>query len=287
MKQFILCKNVTHANNLPLSTVGEIAFVALVDGVETLDKDGTKIKDKGYIYLLRDEKVGGQVVIPIYKNKFSYSKMTYQEAAAAYTSNFTITEVTPGLDYTVIVAKKGVNFNKRFKWTATVRAKSSDTAITVAKALANLITANGDGSGVTATNEDGKVTITAKEKGVDYKVTLADDIFGLAVTETAAKVAWVDAAYVKDLAMKAAADAGIEYTYDDFIYPDYPLNPLAQPDASDTGFTIFTLKFAEPREMKTMDTAINQIVQIALPTERDAIASIETILKALSGVAAD
>lgn len=286
MKQFILGKNVAYADALPLNTVGEIAFVALVNGVETLDPDGTKIKDKGYIYLLRDEKVGGQVVIPIYKNKFSYSKMTYQ-AATAYTSNFTITEVTTGLDYTVIVAKKGVNFNERFKWTATVRAKSSDTVTTVAKALADLITANGDGSGVTATNDAGKVTITAKEKGVDYKVTLADDIFGLAVTETAAKVALADAAYVKDLAMKAAADAGIEYTYDDFIYPNYPLNPLAQPDDSDTGFTIFTLKFAEPREMKTMDTAINQIVQIALPTGAGAIASIETILKALSGVAAD
>lgn len=286
MKQFILGKNVAYADALPLNTVGEIAFVALVNGVETLDPDGTKIKDKGYIYLLRDEKVGGQVVIPIYKNKFSYSKMTYQ-AATAYTSNFTITEVTPGLDYTVIVAKKGVNFNERFKWTATVRAKSSDTVTTVAKALVDLITVNGDGSGVTATNNAGKVTITAKEKGVDYKVTLADDIFGLAVTETAAKVALADAAYVKDLAMKAAADAGIEYTYDDFIYPNYPLNPLAQPDASDTGFTIFTLKFAEPREMKTMDTAINQIVQIALPTKAGAIASIETILKALSGVATD
>lgn len=286
MKQFILGKNVAYADALPLNIVGEIAFVALVNGVETLDPDGTKIKDKGYIYLLRDEKVGGQVVIPIYKNKFSYSKMIYQ-AATAYTSNFTIAEVTPGLDYTVIVAKKGVNFNERFKWTATVRAKSSDTATTVAKALADLITANGDGSGVTATNNAGKVTITAKEKGIDYKVTLADDIFGLAVTETAAKVALADAAYVKDLAMKAAADAGIEYTYDDFIYPNYPLNPLAQPDANDTGFTIFTLKFAEPREMKTMDTAINQIVQIALPTKAGAIASIETILKALSGVADD
>lgn len=286
MKQFILGKNVTYADALPLNTVGEIAFVALVNGVETLDKDGTKIKDKGYIYLLKDEKVGGQVVIPIYKNKFSYSKMTYQ-AATAYTSNFTIAEVTPGLDYTVIVAKKGVNFNERFKWTATVRAKSSDTPTTIAKALANLITANGDGSGVTATNSSGKVTITAKEKGVDYKVTLADDLFGLTVIETAAKVALADAAYVKDLAMKAAADAGIEYTYDDFIYPNYPLNPLAQPNAADTGFTIFTLKFAEPREMKTMDTAVNQIVQIALPTGAGAIASIETILKALSRIATD
>ena len=90
------------------------------------------------------------------------------------------------------------------------------------------------------------------------------------------------------MATKAAADAGIEYTYQDpatLIYPDYPLNPLTQPDSADVGYTVFTLKFAEPREMKTVDQTINQIVQIALPTGAAAIAKVETILKAIAGVA--
>ena len=37
--------------------------------------------------------------------------------------------------------------------------------------------------------------------------------------------------------------------------------------------------------MKTVDQSINQIVQIALPTGAVAIAKVETILKAVAGVA--
>lgn len=87
------------------------------------------------------------------------------------------------------------------------------------------------------------------------------------------------------MANKAAADAGIEYTYRDTyteLYPTYPLNPLKQPDSADAGYTIFTLRFAVPREMKTRDEVVHQIVQIAFPTRATAIATVETILKAIA-----
>lgn len=283
MRQFLLGKNVAYATNLTSLAVGQLAFVALVSGVETLDSNGTKIKDKGYIYLGKSDAKGGKLVVPIYKNNFSYSKMVYA-ASTQYTGNFTITDVVAGSDYTVVIVKKGVGFNERNKWTATVRAKSGDTAETIAKALAAQITAN-VGAGVTATHSDGKVTVTAKEKGVDYELTLGDDLFGLAVSQTHATAAVADAKYITDLAIKAAADAGIEYTYQDageLIYPDFPLNPLAQDDSADVGFTVYTIRFAEPREMKTVDQSINQIVQIAVPTSTDAISTIDTILAALA-----
>lgn len=283
MRQFLLGKNVAYATNLTSLAVGQIAFVALVSGVETLDNDGTEIKDKGYIYLGKSDAKGGKLVVPIYKNNFSYSKMTYA-VSTQYTGNFTITDVVAGSDYTVVIVKKGVGFNERNKWTATVRAKSGDTAETIAKALAAQITAN-VGAGVTAAPSTGKVTVTAKEKGIDYELTLGDDLFGLAVSQTHATAAVADAKYITDLAIKAAADAGIEYTYQDageLIYPDFPLNPLAQDDSADTGFTVYTIRFAEPREMKTVDQSINQIVQIAVPTGTAAIATIDTILAALA-----
>lgn len=283
MRQFLLGKNVAYATNLTSLAVGQIAFVALVSGVETLDNNGTKIKDKGYIYLGKSDAKGGKLVVPIYKNNFSYSKMTY-DASIQYTGNFTITDVVAGSDYTVVIVKKGVGFNERNKWTATVRAKSGDTAETIAKALAAQITAN-VGAGVTATPSAGKVTVTAKEKGVDYELTLGDDLFGLAVSQTHATAAVADAKYITDLAIKAAADAGIEYTYkeaSEYLYPDFPLNPLAQDDATDAGFTVYTIRFAEPREMKTVDQSINQIVQIAVPTGTAAISTIDTILAALA-----
>lgn len=283
MRQFLLGKSVAYPTALTSLAVGQIAFVALVSGVETLDSDGTKIKNKGYIYLGKSDAKGGKLVVPIYKNNFSYSKMVYA-ASTQYTGNFTIADVVAGSDYTVVVVKKGVGFNERNKWTATVRAKAADTVNTIADALASQITAN-VGAGVTAAASAGKVTVTAKEKGVDYELTLGDDLFGTAVTQTHATAAVADAKYITDLAIKAAADAGIEYTYQDageLIYPDFPLNPLAQDDSADTGFTVYTIRFAEPREMKTVDQSINQIVQIAVPTDAAAIATIDKILAALA-----
>lgn len=283
MRQFLLGKSVAYPTALTSLAVGQIAFVALVSGVETLDNDGTKIKDKGYIYLGKSDAKGGKLVVPIYKNNFSYSKMVYA-ASTQYTGNFTIADVVAGSDYTVVVVKKGVGFNERNKWTATVRAKAADTVDTIAAALASQITAN-VGAGVTAAASAGKVTVTAKEKGVDYELTLGDDLFGTAVTQTHATAAVADAKYITDLAIKAAADAGIEYTYQDageLIYPDFPLNPLAQDDSADAGFTVYTIRFAEPREMKTVDQSINQIVQIAVPTGTAAIATIDKVLAALA-----
>ena len=283
MRQFLLGKSVAYPTALTSLAVGQLAFVALVSGVETLDSDGTKIKNKGYIYLGKSDAKGGKLVVPIYKNNFSYSKMVYA-ASTQYTGNFTIADVVAGSDYTVVVVKKGVGFNERNKWTATVRAKAADTVDTIAAALASQITAN-VGADVTAAASAGKVTVTAKEKGVDYELTLGDDLFGTAVTQTHATAAVADAKYITDLAIKAAADAGIEYTYQDageLIYPDFPLNPLAQDDSADAGFTVYTIRFAEPREMKTVDQSINQIVQIAVPTGTAAIATIDKILAALA-----
>lgn len=286
MRTFLLGSKSDLGNNLTALTVGQLAFSALVNGRHTVDSDGTKIKDKGYIFLGKEDAKGGDVIVPIYKNNFSFTKMVYQ-TAGAYTGNFTIPAPTVGDDLTVVVVKKGVQFNERNKWTATMRVKDGQDASACAKELAEQIN-NNSASGVKAVAETAKITITAVNKGEDYKIALGDDLFGVAVTETPAVTPLADANYIKDLAMKAAADAGIEYTYQDpanLIYPGYPLNPLAQPDSVDAGYTVFTLKFAEPREMKTVDQSINQIVQIALPTSAAAIAKVETILKAIASVA--
>lgn len=286
MRTFLLGSKSDLGNDLTALTVGQLAFSALVNGQHTVDSDGTKIKDKGYIFLGKEDAKGGDVIVPIYKNNFSFTKMVYQ-AADTYTGNFTIPAPTVGDDLTVVVVKKGVQFNERNKWTATMRVKDGQDASACAKELAEQLN-NNPASGVKAVAEDAKITITAVNKGEDYKIALGDDLFGVAVAETPAVTPLADANYIKDLAMKAAADAGIEYTYQDpanFIYPGYPLNPLAQPDSVDAGYTVFTLKFAEPREMKTVDQSINQIVQIALPTGAAAIDKVETILKAIAGVA--
>lgn len=283
MRTFLLGSKSDLGGDLTALTVGQLAFSALVNGKYAVDSDGTKIKDKGYIFLGKEDAKGGDVIVPIYKNNFSFTKMVYQPADA-YTGNFTIPAPTVGDDLTVVVVKKGVQFNERNKWTATMRVKDGQDALACAKELTEQLN-NNPASGVKAVAAAAKITITAVNKGEDYKIALGDDLFGVAVTETSAVTPLADANYIKDLAMKAAADAGIEYTYQDpanLIYPGYPLNPLAQPDSVDAGYTVFTLKFAEPREMKTVDQSINQIVQIALPMGAAAIDKVETILKAIA-----
>lgn len=147
---------------------------------------------------------------------------------------------------------------------------------------------NNSTHGVTASATGSKITIIADNAGVDYQILGADELFGIPVTVSAnGSPAYGNAAYVQDLAEKAAADAGFEYTYRDanyYMYPKFGVSPLAQPNATDAGYTIFTLRFAEPRDVKTRDEVVNQIVQVAFPTGAPAIATFETVCNGLAEI---
>lgn len=288
MRNFILAAKAAYPTALPLAA-GQVSISYLNDGVETLVKDANTakgIKNRGMITWKNPNAELGQVVFPFYKKDLSYAVSAYV-AATTFSANFTIPSVEASSDYTVIIVKNGVKFNERNKWTSTIHAGKNDTVKTVADKIAAHINANTVGSGVSAESDkttQGKVTITAKKAGQPYTIVLADELQGLTVTTaTVVLPAINDAAAIKDMANKAAADAGFEYTYDEFagFYPAYPLNPLAQPDKADTGFTVYTIRFAEPRDMKTRDEVVHQIIQIAYPTDSTAIGTLKTILDAL------
>lgn len=289
MRQFILAANVAYPSNVPLTDAGQVGITYLENDVEILVKDAAtaaKIKGRANILWKNPNTKLGQIVYPIFKKNFTFSKGTYTAAATTFVAELTVGTLEPYQDYSIIVAKKGLKFNERNKWTSTVHTGASPTANDVATKLANHINANSQGNGVKAVVDAAKITITALEAGKDYEIVPADGLMGTKVTVTTQGVpAYGDAAYVADLAKKAAADAGFEYTYNDFegLYPAYPLNPLAQADKADTGFTIYTLRFAEPREMKTRDEVVHQIIQIAYPTGSAAITIMDTILNILAG----
>lgn len=288
MRQFILAANAAYPSAVPLTAAGQVGITYLENGVETLVKDAAtaaKIKGRANIVWKNPNTALGQILYPIFKKNFTFTKGVYS-AATTFSAELTIGTVEAYSDYSVIVAKKGLKFNERNKWTSTVHTGANPTAANVAQKIANHINANTIGNGVKAVVDGAKITITAVEAGKDYAIVPADGLMGTAVTVNANGIpAYGDAAYVKDLANKAAADAGFEYTYNDFegIYPAYPLNPLAQPDKADAGFTIYTLRFAEPREMKTRDEVVHQIIQIAYPTGSAAITTMDTILDILAG----
>ena len=288
MRQFILAKSVAYGSGASFDAVadGAVAFFYNKDGVPTVTTTGGEITKHGMLVLGRPANLGGPISLPIYKNNFSYVKGEYQ-APTTFKATIKIPAPAKVGDYTIIVVKKGVKFNERNKWSADVHI--SDTTTTATK-LAELIVKaiNGNsGSGVTASNTADTITITANTTGRDYEIVPADLLIGTSVTvNTKGFCGYGTADYVKDLASKAIADSGVLYTYQDdvnYLYPNYPLNPLAQPDSADKGYTIFTLRFAEPREVKTRDEVVNQIIQVAFPTGANAIETFETVCKTLSG----
>lgn len=292
MRHFLLGGKGAYATGTDLSKVAEgaVGIFYNKDGVPTVATTGQEFTKEAMLVLGRSSDKGGPIVLPIFKNNFSYVKGTYV-ASTKFTAEVTIPAPTKVGDYSLIVVLKGVKFNERNKWTAMIHVRDvTMTAATLASKIADQINANGN-SGVTAAANAAKVTITANNNGIDYEILGADELFGIAVTVTTkGSPAYGDAKYVQDLAEKAAADAGFEYTYRDaycYLYPNYPLNPLAQNNAVDVGYTIFTLRFAEPRDVKTRDEVVNQIIQVAFPTEATAITAFETVCKGLAGIAAE
>ena len=130
-------------------------------------------------------------------------------AATTFASTMTIPTPTAGKEYGIIVIKKGTVFNERNTWTFLELAKTGDTAATVAARIVKAIKANTASSGVTASNVDGAITITAVEAGVDYTVVGAEALFGVAPNAvTQGIAAYGDAKYVQTLASKAASGKG-------------------------------------------------------------------------------
>lgn len=292
MRQFLLAGNVAYPSAADLNSVpaGACGFYYNNNGQLAADSDGSHITREGMLVLGRAAVDGGPVVIPIFKNNFSYVKGVYQ-AGKTFKATVTIPTPTKLGEYSLIVVKKGQQFNYRNKWTATVLVTDiTMSANDLATKLAEQINNNTIGSGVTANAAAAVITIDAEKQGDDYEIIGADLLMGTNATiTTTGAPAYGDAAYVADLANKAAADAGFEYTYYTWtknLYPNYPLNPLKAANTADTGFTIFTLRFAEPRDVKTRDEVVNQIVQVAFPTGAAGITAFETACKALAGEAA-
>ena len=295
MRQFILGAKVAYATGTDLSKVsdGAVGFFYNKNGVPTVTATGKEITSEAMIVLGRSAEKGGPVVLPFFKNNFSYVKGDYT-AATKFSATLTSPEDISRGDYSLIIVRKGAKFNERNKWTAMLHVSKTTEDVNsfnqkLCKQVNNMTAESGIIANSTSRNT---ITITAVKEGVDYEIIGADGLSnGLNVNVTTRGIpAYGDAKYVQDLAEKAAADAGFEYTYSEdchYLYPNYPLNPLKQSNAADNGFTIFTLRFAEPRDVKTRDEVINQIIQVAFPTAAPAIATFETVCKALAGETVD
>lgn len=242
-----------------------------VNLVKVATDAATQTKDLVYnLVLNRAVADGGNILYPFYPKDFTLVKAAYS-GATQFVAKFKIADVDPYLDYTFIFMKKGFQFNERAKWTATVHTTPTDTPDTVVAKIKKYVDSN-PALGLTATVEGAEITFKGSAEGEDYNILASDELMGLQPVQlTAGKPVFMDAEMVKDLAAKCAADAGFEYTYGEgeTMYPNFLKNPLAQPDKADTGFTVYTLRFTEPRVMATRDDAVYQIIQVAFATGAD------------------
>lgn len=275
MKQILIGGSVAYpssavSTDLTSIPAGAIAAFDLKTGaIKT-----TAIADDFYLALGKGSGDTPAFVIPEVNFKtLTVTKATYA-AGATFTGKMTIP--TPQLlyDYTIILAKKGVTFNERNKWTYTVRADMAN-AISVATKIVRQVNASSEISGVTATNAAGVITFTANAAGDDYELIGADELTGVAPTDvTHGAKAVLDAAYVKDLASQCAENKGYEYTYADgaSIYPGYP-EPV-----TGTQYTMWTLRFAVPRAAsKTRDEVVYQLVHIVVPSAAGCVETLDTL----------
>lgn len=264
---------------------GNVGFFYLNEGANKASVSGSDIKGYGSIVMGRTSENGGPVVLPFYNKNFRYSKQTYK-AATKFAATFTISDLTILADHSVIFVKKGVQFNERSNYTASSYVKnSSKTASDVAKEIVDYVNNNTSTLGLTATNSEASITVEAVKAGVDYEIIPADALYGTDVTYTTRGIEGIaDEKAVKKFADMAAADAGYEYTYREdaaLLYSNYPFNPLATPDKEDKGFIIYTLYFAVPRDIKTVDELVNQCVQIILPNESTLMSYLDTVLEGI------
>lgn len=286
MRQFVLAGTAAYGGaSVDAVAAGAPAMFYLKNGVDTLITTGKENFGRFNLVIGRGLEKGGPIVLPMFRYHMSYTRGDYK-AATKFTAELTIdsSRLYAFSNYTVIVVKNGIQFNERNKWTATVCAGLNPDATKIAAALAKHLQNNKIGHGLDVKAVGSKLIFECPEAGKDYTIVPADALTGLDVTMKHAEAAYGDAAYVQDLHEKAWAGFGYNDMYRepyDLMYPKHDLNDTVSFDPNNKGFTIFTIRFAEPREMKTRDEVVHQIVQVAFPTGATGIEAFETALKGM------
>lgn len=276
MKQLFICKKTAYATATAkatdLTTVpeGTIALFSLKDGTLL-----TAAPTSNFSIVVGRATGKMPLMFPeVDVKSLQVTKASY-EASKTFTAKITVPTPEKGTHYTVVITKKGTVFNERSNWTFTTMATTT-TAADVAKQIVSQINGNKYNLGVSASNTEGAITITALEAGKDFEVLGADGLFGVAPTEvTHGKKAELDKADVQDLASRCAAGKGFNYTGEDGkeIYPGYP------EVVSEDQYTLYTLRFAVPRvSAKQRDEVVYQTVHIAVPVGATAITTLDTVL---------
>lgn len=266
MKQFFLISSYASTlSDLTTYTAAKAGKFGVVKEDGTLNSSNAKAVGDHVSLILNNGATMPFVMGEIALDNLKVTKTVYS-AATTFKRVFTFPTPVAGDEYTVIILKKGLGFNERNKYTASIVAKTT-TAATEASKLVAAINALSATCGISATVSTATITLTGVNPGDDFEVILYDGLSGVAFSTNSGdsvngKKAVADTAWVKNLASQCAAGKGFEYTAQEGldVYPGYPEKITA------TSYTIWNLMFATSRKSgKTTDELVNQVVHIAIP----------------------
>lgn len=182
-----------------------------------------------------------------------------------------------GADYTLDLVKVGAIKHERNHYTATLRVRKNMTAETIAEKLAKELSDKMKDTeySLEITSTGGKITVEAKD-WQNWNLVAGDDLYDPDIVKIVQKYCppTGDAEYIKTLASECAQNRGFNNTYADgaTIYPGYPM------EVDSNEYIIYNIHHQVSREAsRTRDEAVWQDVIIAVPSDSDAITTIDTI----------
>lgn len=221
------------------------------------------------------------IVSNIDTRRFSYVKSIYTDGTK-FRAEVTVPTPVVGKDYTLTMAKAHTVLNERYKWSASERAREGDTAAIIAKKLGDQLKSLGKNEGFTATVSDAEITVT----GIDYEawnLIAGDSMFGATITTTTKAMKPInDDAALKELQIRCIGAEGINSTSNDarklYTLPEF---------SNANGWTVYTLTFYPHRDLRSGSTEnVKTIIHLAIPTEAEQIATLDTILASINTPAA-
>lgn len=204
---------------------------------------------------------------PVLFNEKPSCTITAFNDGIGYRAAFSIPEVQPYSDYTVIFIKKGKQFNERSNWTCTIHTGANTDNISVAKQIETYLKNNKAALQLSVELEEANIDVRGPVTGENYEIKLADELLNVEINQTYGNEGIGTLEYVKDLAAKCAADAGFEYTAEDALelYPGLNFDFTNAEGNKVEEFDILNLRFTEPRLTGTREESVYQMIHVAMP----------------------
>ncbi len=193
-----------------------------------------------------------------------YNSLTIvkSKSQAAVVKKMTVTVPTTvakeTYDFTIV--KKGKTFNERINYSYSEYAKADGKETDVATALAKMVNANTENTGVKASAAAAVITL---ENVANEDFNVVSELCTIATTQEFA-CAVLDAAYVKDLAQRCIGGKGINYLAEDGkeLYPGYP------EAVADGYYAMYTLRFANKRAASSqVSDNVYQLIHVVFPVD--------------------